>query len=490
MNAPATAVAGRPGPITMEDALGILQAKVAEKEGQDSFRVKVQRQAGFGAPLQHIASFANATIEHLANPETWLVMLAGGGPLFVLTATHANDTIPTVTFRPPTLAGEPRAVDPQITQKPDWRGPPDLTFPTAGDKPPVPSATPADVQGLFRMLGAPGSADPAARGPGTQLPGGSGLSSEDQRFALLEMQRRQDAERFERLIADQSKTTERALASMTQTMTEAVRSVAASIQTRGPEKSLVEQIAALSPVIVAVGGILAPLVTKSREMSAEQQKRDAEDRRLREEREIAARKEMFDLLRTTAERSAASSQDTMKVITPMVDAVAQMGRTVLQQVATMRDLTSGEPQDEGLTGLIKAGVSAVAEVMAARAANPPMPAPRQLPPGTGAPPAPQQPPTNEEAEGRAELRDMNPEELLTEVTEAIKAHHDVNKLVEGFLDAAQWNVGVATAVREAGGPLDFFRKRLGDEWIGQNANYISQVVSTLTIAAKKRGLAK
>ena len=100
----------RSAPPTMEEALGMIQAKRDEKGGLDSFKVKVHRRAGLGSPVVHVASLEEATVNHLANPEQWLPALAGGGPVFVLAVAHASEDLPFVFFSPPNLNGAPKQV--------------------------------------------------------------------------------------------------------------------------------------------------------------------------------------------------------------------------------------------------------------------------------------------------------------------------------------------------------------------------------------------
>ena len=173
----------------------------------------------------------------------------------------------------------------------------------------------------------------------------------------------------------------------------------------------------------------------------------------------------------------------------MVDAVSQMGRTVLQQVATMRELTAGEPPDDGMIGIVKAGVQAFGEYMTAKASTP-VTTP-QLPPGQ---PQPQKPPEKvpEKNENEEYLKNTPPETILASLENAIKAQHDASELSSAFLDAMQINEGAAKIVREAGGVMPFFKARLGEEWISkpENLPYIQNLIAVLTNAARQRGLTK
>ena len=81
--------------------------------------------------------------------------------------------------------------------------------------------------------------------------------------------------------------------------------------------------------------------------------------------------------------------------------------------------------------------------------------------------------------------------VLDETVKAIKLagtadEHEPKDLAEAFLDAMQLNEGVAKAVVEAKGPLNLFKARLGDEWIGQHVPYVQKLVAELASAGRRR----
>lgn len=467
----------RTGPYTIDDAIPLLQAKIAEKGGQDAFKVKIQRQASIAAPLNHIASFAQATIDHLANPETWLLALCGGGPLFVLTATHASEQLPTVTFRPPNLPGNPREPDPKVIGTPDWKGPPEITFPS--ERAPVVPSVASQVASLSALLGSstPGS-DPSARGQGSTPGGGAGHSTE-----LQEVRHRLEMEAVQRAMDERSKATERQIAGLA----DSVKALAAALSARPPEpqesvmKNLPALLAAAAPIIAAF----------SARADGDARARGEADAR-RETREAEARGDVMKMFATMNERASSSAGDMMKMMTPMVESVSTMGRTVLQQVATMRELTAGDQQEPGIMDLVKAGIGAWGDFMAAKAAQPQQP---RLPPARppqgpqGQPPT--QPPEQVDPEDAAQieyLKGAPTDDLLKAIEDAIRAHHDAEEVVESLLDAMEFNAGVGNAIKTAGGVVPFFRARLTDEWIGnaEHLPYMQSVLSTLSTAAKAR----
>lgn len=113
-----------------EETLNLIaeRAKVLAESGQPPvFDVNVSRKnPQTGIPNQ-IASFSNATLEHITEPLRWLPMLCGGGE-YVLNVRHPSVQGriggPILTIIDKTAPGmEPRAVNPNVTKLPTWMGP-------------------------------------------------------------------------------------------------------------------------------------------------------------------------------------------------------------------------------------------------------------------------------------------------------------------------------------------------------------------------------
>lgn len=119
-----------PQTFSPEDTLALIaeRAKVLTEGGQPPvFDVNVSRKnPQTGIPNQ-IASFSNATLEHIIEPLRWLPMLCGGGE-YVLNVRHPSVQgriggpilIPIDKSAP---GMEPRAVNPNVTKLPTWMGP-------------------------------------------------------------------------------------------------------------------------------------------------------------------------------------------------------------------------------------------------------------------------------------------------------------------------------------------------------------------------------
>lgn len=478
-----------------QTAIQILSA-VAREKGDD-FRVKILRKASPSAPFVNVATFDGARVDHFLTPEAWLVPFCGGGPIFVLWPFHASDPTKLVCqVIPPQINGTPKEPDLRLPASPTWNGPVTLISPKPPD---APAANPsADLAVLFPVSGAARQAGGPAREAGattasTGGPGHSPSAEEDRltalRLQIIDQQRRQDAERIEKLIAAQQAATDRQMAAI-MGMVEKMNSAP-----RAPEKTLVEQIAALTPVL----SVVLPFLGAAREKDVNDAKLRAEAEVRRQEREDKARDEMMKLIIGMNEKSANAGNETVKMIAPMVDAVAQMSRTSLQTAATMRELMPQVPEDEGIMGLVKALAPAVAEFLAVRAQNgqpPGAPPQGQLPAQTPPPsaggngqPAPSSPP-------EVDIASISADDLAARIDGAIRAHHDPNDLAAGYLDAITGNAGFAEKVRAAGGTWAYFKSTLA-AWAVEaapgadgktNATYLREVAGVLKAAALARGI--
>lgn len=448
-------------PLSPDEAVSVLQQAVTEHAGRNEFSVKVFRKIQISASPSHIASFEGATVEHLVNPELWLPKLAGSGPIFVLAVRHASEQIALCTIQPAMMVGQQHEVDPAVVDSPDWRGPPAITYPTAADR--AAQDQRGAMSALSRLSGVPGSAgDPTSRGQRSPPSGDAGHS--DARIALVEAQYRLELASLAKSIESQTRATERQIATLMDTVK------LATSAPREPQKSIMDQI----PALVAAA---APFVTAILSRSESEAKARRESDARREAREAEQRAEMTKLLLDMSNRASSASGDMAKILSPMVEVTSQMSRTMLQQVATMRELSSpGEPQ-ESMTTVIKAGIEALGEVMAARATA------GVQPPALG-PKSPAPPAAPESKSPHQNLAEMDPADLLGRIEAAIRAHHEPVELASAFREAVAQNKGVAESVTEAGGPLKFFRARLTDAWIAsaEHAPYIAQLVKALSAA--------
>lgn len=473
-------------PKTVEDAIAEIRAKADERK-LDSFKVKVQRQSGLGSPPSYIASFEEATVAMLASPEQWIPAICGGGPIFLLSVTHAEEDIPCSSFRLPAINGAPKTIDPAITRDPAWRGPPVLTYPAPalGEKKPEQNGALDAINQVRQFLGvpAPQTETSGTRGQDASRSGGGdpGVSHAQRQLETLQL-----VSAFERMVGEIQKGSDRQLGEIR----ELVKSLATKPEA-APQKSLAEQIVALAPLLSTVAPLVVQLLSSGKEreaamLSAMEKNRD----------------ETLKLLMTMQEKSANATGETTKMLNPLIEALTATSRLTLQNVATMRELQSGEQQPSEWEGLLRAGAGALGEYMAAkeaaRAGRPPQ---RQLPPGPQRPQGQgqgQAPAEQEQGEGEAEgsddaaeleyLKSAAPDEILKLTVDAIRREAPAEDIVSSFIRAMQVNPGVVQLVKEAGGPLPLFRKAINDDnWLRAHMPYVGGLVAKFNEAAKAAG---
>jgi len=468
-------------PKTLDEGMEAIR-QMASTVGDD-FRVKVLKRTGASpsAPTEMIASYAAARVEHFAMPEAWLSQLAGGGGyvLIVLHETEPNTPVAVLNLTP--ITGPARPLDAGAIGRPNWTGPGTQLFPAVPLQQ-IPGGAPS-VRSLFGQPEAAGAVEDAgARASVPAASAASGASLDrimEARFAMLDAQRRSDSEAIAKAIEMQSKATERQISAMM----EVVKATAQRPVVQ--EKSIVEQIV---PLMTVMSPLIAAFVDGNAKRSTEEKKIAAEEASRREAREADARKTEREMLMQMNERAAAASGDMMKVISPMVEAVSQMGRTVLQQVATMQEMSAPPAPEEGITGLVRAGLQAFAESSAVKRmemesaiANGSQ---RALPPMQqqhAQPQDPQQQPGEEMTP--ADIATMPAGDLVNEFVAALRAKHTVTEIADGYMMALA-NPNFVALVEQSGGPQKLFGPHLTDV-LGQPgmADYVRGVVAEL----QKRG---
>lgn len=476
--------------------------KACSIEKGDDFILRAFRQDSMTSLGQEsAATFHGAQAVHFATPEAWIPQFLGGG-YYRLIALHMTDpTTPVGSVSGINITGA-KKVPPDFAaiDRDDWQGPRALKYP----KREVQQA----VTGLGPFTAVPGSgaaptggADARGQFPG----GGAGASSE---IALVNMQRQHDAENLRQMLDAQAKATERQFTAMMK-MVETIAN--RPVPVPPPEKSLIEQVA---PLVAA----FTPLVTIFVGQRSDDAKAALERESRREERAAVDRAEAMKMLTAMSEKAQSASGDMLKVVSPMVDAVSQMGRTVLQNVTMLREIQGEPPEEEGLTGVLKEGIRALGPALgdwlaakeAAKAASAPRPpqAP-QLPahPQNGATasqaaaPAPQggdpDDPTDD-GETAPDFATTPAADLIEGLDRAIREHLTIAELAPAYLDARTKNAGVAAAVNASGGTIPFFQAKLGSQWLmdakpgkdGQlNSTYIRALLGALTTTAQQRGIA-
>lgn len=469
------------------------------KEKGDDFRIQVMRKASPAAPLSSIATFDGANVGHFAVPQAWLVPFCGGGPVFLLWAYHASEpTKLVVQVFPPTINGQIKDPDLLAPSRDGWNGPSTLISPLPPKVEKAPTSS--GLQSLFQLpLGSPSGGSAREAGPQTGSPGHSEADRlADMKLALLDQQRRQDNERFEKLLNDQQRASEKQIAMLS----ELVKSVTArpAVEAKA-QPTIVEQ-------MVPLMGAFTPLITAMLSRGDANAKATAEREARREEREATARAEASKIQAEFINKLSSGNSETAKVMQSMADVVANSMKAQLQTFATLRELMPGEPQEEGLTGILKTLAPAAAEFFAMRSqmavnAPPPPMQPPALPPqrgpsGMNGAPAPSQQPAEQTAEAPTDnpVATADPAGLLSEAETAIRDHHDAKELAAGYVEALAVNEPFRNLVAQQGGTIAVFQRLLGP-WVMEptpaedgvtNGNYLRSVIGALNGIAAQRGI--
>ena len=185
-------------PLTVDESLQILQAKIKDLPNGDDLTVKLYRKRGGALGAAGIpdvfAVLSGARLAHVANPEMWIPRLAGAGS-FLMSVYSSDDQVrPLTTYIPFFVEGPSREVDLDAVIDPNWRGPARLDWPER--------RVPQQQQGGYSVNLAP-PAPPLASAPQTQT---SGTGAPGAHF------QQQAAPAVERHIADWMAAKERELA--------------------------------------------------------------------------------------------------------------------------------------------------------------------------------------------------------------------------------------------------------------------------------------
>lgn len=143
---------------TSEETINLLREKAAATT--DNFRIKLWRFDHLSNQALQIATFADASVSHVTNPEMWVPQFAGGGRL-AFNVYHATDiNAPLGGYVKFQVEGEPRPLDLSAPFTAGWAGPKVLEYP----KRPQAQA--------YNTVASP--LNPAGTSPLTNVPGGGG----------------------------------------------------------------------------------------------------------------------------------------------------------------------------------------------------------------------------------------------------------------------------------------------------------------------------
>lgn len=484
---------------TNDEIMGTLAAR-AQQDGDD-WRVKIARQDSPNGRVESLATFDAATVEQIANADSWIPPLMGGtgaSGIYLLYLTHSVDRKvgrTTAMLRLPALAGPPIASDKinwALVDAPGWMGPKALVYPTpdrlgtggtpsggtapraANGVPPVPSYDP----------NRPGTDVEYAR---AQLAAERERLAEDRRKAEIEAIRRESQEAQRRSDAHLSE------------LRDLVKTVASQ---KAPTTDIT---ATITTIVAALGPIISPILAgksaaEVERVRAEQARIEREESRRREDqqREEARAAEAQKRQDTLMERVANQGAEVAKVMAAMSEASATMTRTMLQTMTSAIEMGLGAkpPEEEGWSGIAKAFFSAMGERAAMSMTQPPA-APPVLPPrapaasqGNGA--APQQP-FNGTGGGNGANGSGNSLSVLDQIVVRIAQRDpNVGDLADAIITAMQTDDEMQAALEAAGGDIvNVFASRLGTEWANDSTNqqYAALLLGRLAPKAKAAGLA-
>jgi hypothetical protein len=475
---------------TNDEIMGALAAR-AQQDGDD-WRVKIARQDSPNGRIESLATFDAATVEQIANADSWIPPLMGGtgsSGSYLLYLTHSVDRKvgrTTAMIRLPALAGAPIASDKinwATVDSPGWMGPKALVYPTPNSMgtggAPSGSVSPRQTNGVPPVP----SFDPNRPGADVdyaraQLAAERERLAEDRRKAEIEAIRRESQEAQRRSDAHLAE------------LRDLVKTVASQ---KAPTTDITQTI---TTIVAAITPLVAPLLTSRsaaevERVRAEQARIEREESRRREDqqREEARAAEAQKRQDTLMERVANQGAEVAKVMAAMSEASATMTRTMLQTMTSAIEMGLGaKPQEEeGWSGIAKAFFSAMGERVAVGMTQPP--AAPALPPRPAAPATPQQPFSGAQPPAAA----GNEVSVLDQIVMRIAQRDpDINGLAGAIIAAMQSDEETQAAIESAGGNIiTMFQSRLGNEWANDPANqqYAAALLTQLAPLAKAAGLA-
>ena len=461
---------------TLEEAIPLISDRVAA-DGDD-WRVKVFRRASMVALNETLAIFDNATAEQILSPEPWLSRFAGGsgrGGFYSLRVVHSKDRTadrPTAIFQIPSIPGDPLAPNPKIVREPGWNGPPTLTYP---DEIPAPSKK----NGAVPWSGSPDSPTRVPRHPADDAGGGTGPL-----LAELQREREKLAEERHRMEMDSVR---REAEADRKRMDQRIADLAAKLDRPQVIEPRQDPMETISKVIAAVGAAFAPVIpmfVESRKAAAEAEAKRMERESIREEKREARESALM-------EKIATQSSESAKVIGVFTESLSTVARSMVQTVAMVGELRGGEPQDDGIMGVLKAGISAWAEAQARAPAPPPQQALPQHPVAPRPPPPAPVPTAAEpaaDAPGTEEV-EVSPSEMVDMLADSIRSRTDEKELAPDIVEAFG-EPEFISALKAEGGILPAIKARLGEEWAQDAANvaYIQRLFTIVDQIAVQKGM--
>lgn len=353
-------------------------AKLLEraKVSGDRFVVKVSRRRGMAGLLEHIATLVEATVEHVANPETWLPLMCGGGD-YGLRVSHMDDVSTAIgsvlTFKFQGLALDTPNV--RVVGGKGWTGPGQCIFPAMTESGlPNGSTTGATVT-IGAGYGVPGQ---GVQGgvpgvpsfPAQAWPWDERLERERERVAretreLSERQAKVDRQMAEREFEVREKERE---AKLKDELTAKQRELEAKISAQSQSQTK------LTDVMTALAPVLGAFLQSQQQARLEMMKMQDESARRQTEMMQAMMSQqqtmmlkltenkggvdptmaaMLEMMRTNASGGA-------EMMTRIVDAMGTVSKTSVGMIEAIADLQLGGQPEHPILLAVREGVKAMA----------------------------------------------------------------------------------------------------------------------------------
>lgn len=526
---------------SQEETLKIIAERA--KTSTDAFQIRISRRDGAMKLAQQIATVRSATVEHIANPETWLPVLCGGGD-FVFAVSHHDDIANRIggvlTFQ---FMSIPKAaqVRREAMKSDAWEGPGELVFPAAT----ATGLPEGNAGGMFAGVPLPpvfpSQGAPQVQGQPVQgQPGQPQVMYDSQREYQLRQQEKELEERRARAEREQlqkeHELKERERDAKMEAKLEALR--------RESEAKLAAQQNSSTGTKDIVTGLIAaavPLVTAL--LNSSQQAR-ADSLRQQEEsakRQQEANNQMLALIMKMGEKkdgpdpAVSMALEMMKnsvsnnadMMSHMVTAMSTVSQTSVGMIQAIADLQIGDDPGNPILEAVKEGAKAIATLskgaeggarkvvaqqkVAAGGAQQSMPVPTPAPqalPAHPTPPRPQAvhqaqvaPPPNMSPSAAAEAQAFNeaPEAVFVpvdgHVIETLKAliearYEPVDAVATFFVDSTSTKEMRAELDKVEGSIEGLFMKHLGAWATAEAANieYVTRLGTSVTELGAARGL--
>lgn len=438
-------------PLTVDESLQILQAKIKDLPNGDDLTVKLYRKRGgvlgaAGVP-DVLATLSGARLAHVANPEMWIPRLAGAGSFLMSVYSTDNTVSPLTTYIPFFVEGQARDVDLDAVADPNWRGPARLDWPER--------RAPQQQQGGYSVNLAP-PAPPLASAPQTQT---SGMGAPGAHFP------QQQAPAVDRHIADWMAQKERELAEARAALDlerERLRSEArfAQLEAKLTAQAEAARVAASAPppppappkesiadILKAGMPLIQQVLTGQQEMRLEMmrvsQAQQAETRELM--KAVLGRPAIDPTMLALIERRDANEQPASAILTQTTAAMSTMMENTMQMARFVAE-SSGAPAESPMLTAFREITGAVEKITTA-AVQAPKPKPRPKPwrqadqtAPVAAPPAPSAPPAPASGSAPGAQSPTNvvpfqrPSEAIVDGNGQAQQLGGVDALEEGLLD--------------------------------------------------------